>query len=354
MVEGSGIQSEEGGSAAWVKHHKRNEDITSEGHEVERPKVVSAAIEVERLAQVMKTFTIEFTHILWGTAYYKEHGRYVDENVLDVLKIYGVALFRSVEAPSISPPFLPKTDLGTNEINRCPRPHLHLGSPPRHPRPPPTLHQRPPVRTFPGIRSPSAWSAPPISTGSSCVKTAKVSTRPPLPFSPRPGREVATEVATFTYVGVERIIRFSSAAAQARPRKLSTVVTKSNSLRNGMVLWDEVAVKVSKEFPDVKWDKMLVDVMTVKMVNKPKSLDTIVGTNLHMDILTDLAAALAESIGVAPSSNLDQTRKNPNLFEPVHGSAFNITRDGLRIRWLLLGVQLRCWGDLGGKRRRGN
>jgi hypothetical protein len=176
MVEGSGIQSEEGGSAAWVKHHKRNGDITSVGHEVERPKVVSAAIEVERLAQVMKTFTIEFTHILWGTAYYKEHGRYVDENVLDVLKIYGVALFRSVGAPSISPPFLPKTDLGTNEINRRPRPHLHLGSSPRHPRPPPTLHQRPPVRTFPGIRSPSAWSAPPISTGSSCVKTAKVST----------------------------------------------------------------------------------------------------------------------------------------------------------------------------------
>jgi isocitrate/isopropylmalate dehydrogenase len=121
-----------------------------------------------------------------------------------------------------------------------------------------------------------------------------------------------------------------------------------------MVLWDEVAVKVSKEFPDVKWDKMLVDVMTVKMMNKPKSLDTIVGTNLHMDILTDLAAALVESIGVAPSSNLDQTRKNPNLFEPVHGSAFNITREGLRIRWLLLGVQLRCWGGLGGKRRRGN
>jgi hypothetical protein len=99
MVEGSGIQSEEGGSAALVKHHKRNEDITSEGHEVERPKVVSAAIEVERLAQVMKTFTIEFTHILWGTTYYKEHGRYVDENVLDVLKSYGVALFGSVGAP---------------------------------------------------------------------------------------------------------------------------------------------------------------------------------------------------------------------------------------------------------------
>lgn len=141
--------------------------------------------------------------------------------------------------------------------------------------------------------------------------------------------EVATEVAIFTYVGVERIMRFAFSAAQARPRKLLTVVTKSNSMRNGMVLWDEVALKVSKDFPDVKWDKMLVDAMTVRMVNNPRSLDTIVGTNLHMDILSDLAAALAGSIGVAPSSNLDPARKNPSLFEPVHGSAFDITGKGV-------------------------
>jgi isocitrate/isopropylmalate dehydrogenase len=140
---------------------------------------------------------------------------------------------------------------------------------------------------------------------------------------------VATEVAIFTYVGIERIMRFAFSAAQARPRKLLTVVTKSNSMRNGMVLWDEVALKVSKEFPDVKCDKMLVDAMTVRMVNNPSSLDTIVDTNLHMDILSDLAAALAGSIGVAPSSNLDPTRKSPSLFEPVHGSAFDITGKGV-------------------------
>ena len=141
--------------------------------------------------------------------------------------------------------------------------------------------------------------------------------------------ETATEVAIFTYVGIERIMRFAFQTAQSRPRKLLTVVTKSNSMRNGMVLWDEVATAVSKDFPDVKWDKMLVDAMTVRMVNNPTSLDTIVGTNLHMDILSDLAAALAGSIGVAPSSNLDPTRKNPSLFEPVHGSAFDITGKGV-------------------------
>ena len=124
-------------------------------------------------------------------------------------------------------------------------------------------------------------------------------------------------------------MRFAFETAQSRPRKLLTVVTKSNSMRNGMVLWDEVAAEVAKDFPDVKVDKMLVDAMTVRMVSKPASLDTIVGTNLHMDIISDLAAALAGSIGVAPSSNIDPSRKNPSIFEPVHGSAFDITGKGV-------------------------
>lgn len=141
--------------------------------------------------------------------------------------------------------------------------------------------------------------------------------------------ETATEVAIFTRVGIERIIRFAFETAQSRPRKHLTVVTKSNSMRNGMVLWDEIAASVAKDFPDVTWDKMLVDAMTVRMVWKPESIDTIVGTNLHMDILSDLAAALAGSIGIAPSSNLDPTRKNPSLFEPVHGSAFDIIGKGI-------------------------
>lgn len=92
--------------------------------------------------------------------------------------------------------------------------------------------------------------------------------------------ETATELAVFTRHGVERIIRFAFETAQRRPRKLLTVVTKSNAQRNGMVLWDEVAAEVAKEFPDVTVDKMLVDAMTCRMVLKPESLDTIVATNL--------------------------------------------------------------------------
>lgn len=159
--------------------------------------------------------------------------------------------------------------------------------------------------------------------------------------------ETATEVAMFTRHGVERIMRFAFETAQSRPRKLLTVVTKSNAQRNGMVLWDEVAAAVAKDFPDVTVDKMLVDAMTCRMVLKPESLDTIVATNLvsrapagewpfpdltamqHADILSDLAAALAGSIGIAPTSNLDPTRQNPSMFEPIHGSAFDITGKGI-------------------------
>ncbi|MGB2289083.1 MAG: isocitrate/isopropylmalate family dehydrogenase, partial [Candidatus Puniceispirillaceae bacterium] len=142
-------------------------------------------------------------------------------------------------------------------------------------------------------------------------------------------QEVATDMAVFTRVGVERIIRFAFELAQSRPRKLLTIVTKSNAQRHGMVLWDDVAREVARDFPDVTWDKMLVDAMTVRMVMQPQSLDTIVATNLHADVLSDLAAALSGSIGVAPTANLNPRRNTPSMFEPIHGSAFDITGKGI-------------------------
>jgi tartrate dehydrogenase/decarboxylase/D-malate dehydrogenase len=140
---------------------------------------------------------------------------------------------------------------------------------------------------------------------------------------------VATEVAIFTRTGVERIMRYAFALAASRPRKLLTVVTKSNAQRHGMVMWDEIAAEVSREFSDVTWDRMLVDAMTVRMTLHPKTLDTIVATNLHADILSDLAGALAGSIGVAPTANIDPERRFPSMFEPIHGSAFDIAGRGI-------------------------
>ena len=146
--------------------------------------------------------------------------------------------------------------------------------------------------------------------------------------------EVATEVAIFTRHGVERIMRVAFETARKRGRKKEKparlcVVTKSNAQIHGLVLWDEVAAIVSKDFPDVEWERMLVDAMTVRMTLSPETLDTIVATNLHADILSDLAAALAGSIGIAPTSNLDPTRESPSMFEPIHGSAFQIAGKGV-------------------------
>jgi tartrate dehydrogenase/decarboxylase/D-malate dehydrogenase len=141
--------------------------------------------------------------------------------------------------------------------------------------------------------------------------------------------EVATDVSMMTRAGVERIMRFAFKLARSRPRKLLTVITKSNAQRHAMVMWDEIALEISREFPDVRWDKELVDAATARMVNRPASLDTLVATNLHADILSDLAAALAGSLGIAPTANIDPERRFPSMFEPIHGSAFDIMGKGL-------------------------
>ena len=141
--------------------------------------------------------------------------------------------------------------------------------------------------------------------------------------------EVATDVSMMTRAGVERIMSFAFRLAQSRPRQRLTVVTKSNAQRHAMVMWDEIAAEVAREFPDVAWEKELVDAMTARMVNRPASIDTVVATNLHADILSDLAAALAGSLGIAPTGNIDPERRYPSMFEPIHGSAFDIMGLGL-------------------------
>jgi len=141
--------------------------------------------------------------------------------------------------------------------------------------------------------------------------------------------EVATETAIFTRTGVERIMRYAFATARDRPRRHLTVVTKSNAQRHGMVFWDEIAALVARDYPEVTWDKELVDAMTTRMVRRPGSIDTVVATNLHADILSDLAAALAGSLGVAPTANINPERRSPSMFEPIHGSAFDIVGKGI-------------------------
>lgn len=141
--------------------------------------------------------------------------------------------------------------------------------------------------------------------------------------------EVGTDVAVFTRKGVERVMRFAFELSRSRPRKHLTCVTKSNAQRHGMVLWDEVFAEMAGNYPDIATDKVLVDAMTTRMVGRPRDIDTVVATNLHADILSDLAAALSGSLGIAPTANLNPEKRFPSMFEPIHGSGFDIAGKGI-------------------------
>jgi 3-isopropylmalate dehydrogenase len=136
--------------------------------------------------------------------------------------------------------------------------------------------------------------------------------------------EVATEVSLNTAYGIERVVRDAFARAQARPRKKLTLVHKNNVLVHAGHLWTRIVKQVGADFPDVTHDYLHVDAATIFMVTDPGRFDVIVTDNLFGDILTDLAAAITGGIGLAASGNLDVSRTNPSMFEPVHGSAPDI------------------------------
>jgi tartrate dehydrogenase/decarboxylase/D-malate dehydrogenase len=141
--------------------------------------------------------------------------------------------------------------------------------------------------------------------------------------------ETGLDVAVFTRTGVERICRFACELAMGRPRKRLTVVTKSNAQRHGMVFWDAVCRDVLADFPALEVDFKLVDAMAALMVTKPEAIDTVVATNLHADILSDLASALTGSLGNGATANINPAGDVPSMFEPIHGSAFDIVGKGI-------------------------
>ena len=277
------------------------------------PEVIDAGVRVlQALAARDGGFAFDITTYDWGSDYYKAHGRMMPEDGLDRLKAHDAIFFGAVGAPDV-PDHITLWGL---RLPICQGFDQYANVRP--------------TRILPGI------SAPLRDKGPGDLDWVIVRENSEGEYAGHGGRahrglpeEVATETAIFTRVGVTRIMRFAFRLAQARPRKLLTVVTKSNAQRHGMVMWDEIAAEVAAEFPDVSWDKMLVDAMTVRMTLNPESLDTIVATNLHADILSDLAGALAGSLGVAPTANIDPERRYPSMFEPIHGSAFDITGKGI-------------------------
>ena len=267
---------------------------------------------LQALADAQKSFSFEFSSFGWGGDWYRQHGVMMPANGLDELRDKDAILFGSAGDPDI-PDHITLWGL---RLKICQGFDQYANVRP--------------TRILPGIDAPLKRCTP------EQLDWIIVRENSEGEYSGVGGRahqghpiEVATDVSIMTRAGVERIMRYAFRLAQSRTRKLLTVVTKSNAQRHAMVMWDEIALQISKEFPDVTWDKELVDACTARMVNRPASLDTLVATNLHADILSDLAAALAGSLGIAPTGNIDPERRYPSMFEPIHGSAFDIMGKGL-------------------------
>ena len=146
-------------------------------------------------------------------------------------------------------------------------------------------------------------------------------------FAGQPG-EIAIQEAVFTRVGIERIARYAFELAGTRTGRVASS-TKSNGIVHTMPFWDEVVDEVAKDYPEVELTRFHVDALAALLVLDPGRFDVILSSNLFGDILSDLAAALVGSIGIAPCGNIDPTRRNPSMFEPIHGSAPDIVGKGI-------------------------
>jgi tartrate dehydrogenase/decarboxylase/D-malate dehydrogenase len=273
--------------------------------------VIAAGLEVlEVLAARDGGFRLKVEQFPWSSEYYLKHGHYIPEGGLERLKQFDAIFFGAVGSQDVPDhvslwglrlPIAQGFDQYANVR---------------------------PARVLPGVKSP-------LHNGKD-IDWVIIRENSEGEYAGHGGRahkglpiEIGTETAVFTRAGVERIHRFAFEQAMKRPRKQLTLVTKSNAQRFGMVMWDEIFAEVARDYPEVKTDRELVDAVTTRMVLKPHTLDVIVATNLHADILSDLAAALSGSLGIGPTANLNPERSFPSMFEPIHGSAFDITGKGI-------------------------
>jgi tartrate dehydrogenase/decarboxylase / D-malate dehydrogenase len=270
--------------------------------------VIPAGIEV--LSKLENGFRLQFEHFDWSSTRFIQTGAYIPEGGLEELKGFDAIFFGAVGAPEVPD----HVSLWGLRLPICQGFDQYANVRPS--------------RLLPGIQSPMKNAGD--------IDWVIVRENTEGEYSGSGGRvhrglpeEIATETSVFTRKGVQRVHRFAFELARKRPRRHLTLVTKSNAQRHGMVLWDEVFYEVSQEYTDVKTERILVDAATTRMVLKPAAIDVMVASNLHADILSDLAAALSGSLGIAPTANLNPERSFPSMFEPIHGSACDIAGKGV-------------------------
>jgi tartrate dehydrogenase/decarboxylase/D-malate dehydrogenase len=275
--------------------------------------VVPEGIKVlERIAESSNgQISFAFETFPWGSAYYHRHGRMMADNALSVLEAFDAIYFGAVGWPDVPD----HISLWGLRLAICQGFDQYV-----------CLR---PVRLLPGIESPLRDASADridfvVVRENSEGEYAGVGGR-----RSSGGSEIALQTAVFTEHGCERIIRYAFELAMTRPKRTVTSVTKSNAQQYGMTLWDDVFHRVAADYPEVRTEQWLVDAMAARFVLRPETLDVVVGSNLFGDILSDLGSALAGSLGVAASANIDPERRKPSMFEPVHGSAPDIAGKGI-------------------------
>jgi 3-isopropylmalate dehydrogenase len=270
------------------------------------PEVVGEALKV--LDEVAPS--VETTQYDLGAARWHSTGELLPESVLSELREHDAILLGAVGDPSVPSGILERGLLLRLrfELDH----HVNLR----------------PARLYPGVRGPLA--------GNPEIDLVVVREGTEGPYAGTGGllrkdtpQEIATEVSINTAFGVERVVRDAFTRASNRPRRKLTLVHKTNVLTHAGSLWSRVVEEVSLEHPDVSVDYQHVDATTIHLITDPSRYDVIVTDNLFGDILTDLAAAVTGGIGLAASGNLDVSRANPSMFEPVHGSAPDIAGKGI-------------------------
>ena len=256
----------------------------------------------------------DFVEYPWGTDYYTEHGVMMDPTGLDELKKHDAIYFGAVGWPGV-PDHITLWGLRLNICQNFDQ----------------WANVRP-VQFLPGVTSPLR-AADDTELDWVCVRENSEGEYAGFGgrnFAGRgPGGEFAVQSAIFSEFGSERIIRLAFDLARTRTRKKVSCVTKSNAQQYGFVMWDEVFDRVRADYPDVETERVLVDAMAAKFVLQPQDLSVVVASNLHADILSDLGSALAGSLGLASSANLNPEKRFPSMFEPVHGSAPDIAGQGI-------------------------
>lgn len=261
-----------------------------------------------------KRFGIEFEweFFPWGCEYYSLHRQMMPSDGLDILKRFEAIYLGAVGAPEV-PDHVSLWGL-LIPIRMAFRQYINLR----------------PIRLLKGLESPLKNKNP------HDIDLCVVRENNEGEYSNVGGRmhegtdrEMAMQASIFTRKGVEKVIRFAFELAKERPKRHLTSATKSNGIVHTMPFWDEIFWQIAKEYPEVRADQFHIDGLAAALVLRPETFDVLVASNLFGDILSDLAPALAGSLGIAPSGNLNPEREYPSMFEPVHGSAPDIAGKGI-------------------------